>query len=584
VSTLICWSVVVAPCFIAHGQDSVAFFYGREFSGGAKDLFFDYYENEQVNYVYARTNGAHATMRHTFQAANPLRAPLVLHVKARSDDLLAHPEIQLRLNGTILATGADLFPEKGWQVRKFPIPAGLVRAGTNDLVISNLAPEGRVGDVPWFMVAWCAVAQPDWEFKRDLARDFRVDLPSELRPFPEPLSPGQEPGFKIRGVKGYIWTPEQYLAEIPVLASNKMNFLMNCYGGLFASENWSWGEKVNRWWEPLPESKRLGLEKVVQSAHDHGVKFCFSINPQLFSPRPLNPTNDLDFEQLWQHFAWAQSRGVQWFNLALDDVEVMAGLRIDAEEHCTLANGLFARLRAKDPAAQMIFCGTWYMGDGSEAAHQTYLSTIARELHPDIYLFWTGDGLARITKAGAEGYKAKTKHRLFFWDNYPVNDNLPILNLAPVTGRDPGLCEVADGYMSNSMRQNQINRLPMMTCADYAYNPKAYDPGRSIGQAIMRLGQTREQRQLLKELSEANPGPLIYKKSTCSFNSLQERFQELCTTPHSRFVSALYLRHVEDLSMRLTRLFPNHFEDARITLDTNLDSMKKAFTARYGAE
>lgn len=28
------------------------------------------------------------------------------------------------------------------------------------------------------------------------------------------------------------------------------------------------------------------------------------------------------------------------------------------------------------------------------------------------------------------------------------------------------------------------------TCADYAYNPRAYNPARSISQAILRFGKT----------------------------------------------------------------------------------------------
>ena len=37
-------------------------------------------------------------------------------------------------------------------------------------------------------------------------------------------------------------------------------------------------------------------------------------------------------------------------------------------------------------------------------------------------------------------------------------------------------------------KQNEINRIPLATCADYAYNPRAYDPSRSVGQAILGRG------------------------------------------------------------------------------------------------
>ena len=57
----------------------------------------------------------------------------------------------------------------------------------------------------------------------------------------------KEPGFKIRGTKGWSWTPEQYLEEIPVLAAYKMNFMMNCYLSLFSH----FPQRRNDWWLPL---------------------------------------------------------------------------------------------------------------------------------------------------------------------------------------------------------------------------------------------------------------------------------------------------------------------------------------------
>ena len=75
-----------------------------------------------------------------------------------------------------------------------------------------------------------AKAPEKYVIRRDLHKDFWVTLPAEKRPFPEPLPEGKPPGFKIRGTKGWMWTPQQTMAEIPVLAGYQMNFFMNCYG------------------------------------------------------------------------------------------------------------------------------------------------------------------------------------------------------------------------------------------------------------------------------------------------------------------------------------------------------------------
>jgi hypothetical protein len=430
----------------------------------------------------------------------------------------------------------------------------------------------------------CFVSQTSWLFAAEPAAETPAaksplsviprELPKDLRPFPEPLPEGKQPGFKYRGIKGWTWTPEQYLEEMPVLASYKMNFLMNCYASLFAAEHWQWGDNSNRWWEPLPDKKKQGLAKVIGAAHAQGMHFCFSMNPQLFSSRPLNPASEEDFEKLWQHYEWAQSLGVKWFNVCLDDIQIMPGLRIEASDHCKLVNKLFARLRENDADSQFIFCATWYGGTGNEPNVIAYLDVVARELSPDIYLFWTGDTFTRITRTAAESYKNRVKHRLFLWDNYPVNDAQQTLHLGPVTARDRDLCDVIDGYISNPMAsQNQINRIPLATCADYAYNPWAYDPARSLGQAILHRADTDARRKTLLDLVEAYPGFIIYPGGT-STNPPRIEFQKLVAAGDF-YLARNLLRHLDDVANRLDREFPDSYPATKTTVAADIAWMKK---------
>jgi hypothetical protein len=401
-----------------------------------------------------------------------------------------------------------------------------------------------------------------------------LELPKELRPIPEPLPEGKTPGFKLRGIKGWAWTPDQYLEEIPVLLKWKMNFLMNCYVSLYGDDQWHWGVNTNRWWEPFSDVKKRGLEKVIRAAQKNGLQFCFATNPQLFSPRPLNPQSDEDFEKLWRHYAWAQGLGVKWFNLCLDDVQIMPGLRIDAGDHCKFVNKLFTRLREKDPAVQFIFCSTYYGGTGNEPAAVGYLDTVARGLNPEIFMFWTGENFARISRAAAESYKKRVKHRLFLWDNYPVNDGQPTVHLGPVTGRDRDLCEVIDGYISNPMaRQNQINRIPLATCADYAYNPYAYNPTRSIGQAILHAADTDARRSVLLDLVELYPGFISYPGGTGA-NPPRIEFQKLMEA-RNYYLARNVLRHIEDVSQRLQQEFPDRYPETKNTIAGDSEWMKK---------
>jgi hypothetical protein len=246
-----------------------------------------------------------------------------------------------------------------------------------------------------------------------------------------------------------------------------------------------------------------------------------------------------------------------------------------------MVNTFVTRLRAQDLQAQMIFCPGPYWGDGTPPDVRTYLQTLGQQMNPEVYVFWTGDAVVtpRITRATAESYKKAVNHRLFLWDNYPVNDGQATLNLGPVNGRAPDLCEVIDGYMGNPMApQNQINRIPLATCADYAYNPRAYAPARSIGQAIWVFGKTRAQREILKELVEAYPGFIVAGGGTGA-NPVREKFRKLTNRSDSQ-PPKKFIQQIENLATRFNREFPGQFDDAKKTVAADVVWMNQNLNRR----
>lgn len=441
----------------------------------------------------------------------------------------------------------------------------------------------RAAVIIWLLVAAQARAENTGTHS-NIWSNYRVVLPAEQREFPEPLPPGKQPGFKIRGIKGWAWTPEQYLAEIPFLARVKMNFLMNCYISMYDIEHhakWYDGE-ANRWWEDIPPSKKAAYERVVRSAQARGLLFCFSMNPNLFSKRLVNDKAPENVDLLFKHFAWMQDLGVKWFNLSLDD----ASGGIDAASHARVANEIFRRLRARDPAAQLIFSPTYYWGDGTLPKQRPYLDILARTLDKDVYVFWTGDAVVgKVTRKAAETFRRIVGHRVMLWDNYPVNDGQPTMNLGPVTGRDPDLCEVLDGYISNAMReQNEINRIPLATCADYAYNPRAYDPARSIGQAILLQSPDAARREVLRDLVENYPGMFLAPGSgnSTGFNPVRAEMDSLLAASSSRPAAAAYLDYLEQLSTRFKKEFPDDYGPEKKTLDADIAVDTGKIAARAG--
>jgi AraC-like DNA-binding protein len=407
----------------------------------------------------------------------------------------------------------------------------------------------------------------------------RVRLPGSASALPEPArANSQAPAFRFRGIKWWSWTVGQYLEEIPVLASLKLNFLMNCYRSMSPSPpGQSW---CNEWWKPMPEATKSGLAAVIRSCREHGIAFCFAMHPQLDSPRPLDFRRAKDLERLYRHYAWAQGQEVRWFSICLDDTSWgTAGPGALGAAHAGLANSVFDRLQTGDRASQLILCPAAFWGDGTNPDQRSYLEALGRQLHRDVFVFWNGDAIvtARITRVAAESYRSVVNHRLFLWDNYPVNDGSPTLHLGPVSGRESDLCEVIDGYLSNPMcTQNQVNRIPLATCAEYACNPRGYNPARAIGQAIVRLGKTTAQQQVLKDLVEAYPGFIVAGGGTGT-NPVRARFGSLAT---EQSAARQFILQIDNIAHRLAKLFPAQFAATRKTVLDDVHWMKRQFAHR----
>jgi hyaluronoglucosaminidase len=369
---------------------------------------------------------------------------------------------------------------------------------------------------------------------------------------------------------------------------------MNCYLSMMPLErqDWDsdlgrrWADKPNRWWEPLPGPVRAQWEQVVRACHENGIEFCFAMNPNIHAPREFDYRNPEHVALVWRHYEWMQGLGVRWFCIALDDLRQ----GINASAQAEFITAFLDRLRDRDPQAQMVMAPTWYRGaDMKDPEKREYVETLARELHPDVYIFWSGDDMAVnpvVTRKAAEEYKTLIGHRLILWDNFPVNDAHPTIHLGPLTGRDTDLYEVIDGYMANPLcSQNEINRIPLATAADYAFNPWAYDPARSIGQAILHESDTPAQAAVLKDLVELYNGMLFYPELKYNqftrYNPVRERFDEIVARPHNRFLADLYLNHVRDVLSRLQRQFPDRYAATRKTIQNDLDMMQEIYNEKY---
>lgn len=418
---------------------------------------------------------------------------------------------------------------------------------------------------------------------------FHVKLPHHVSALPFGSDrPESHPAFSIRGIKGWAWSPEQYLAEIPVLAKYKLNFLMNDYGSLWdlgPHGTWVTDRSMNFWYQPLPQEKKIAFESIIQECKRHKITFCFSINPNLRSDKPFDYGSKEDLDALWEHFAWSQGLGVQWFNISLDDITH----RIDAQGQAQLVNEIFRRLRSHDSQAELTFCPTWYAGPNESGVETNstlgtgdtpgtrYTQTLAKQLHSDVYLFWTGPDVCSLTISAAQAmhYKGLCGHRILLWDNYPVNDQRSTLHLGPLTGRAAVLHSTVDGYISNPMSyQDVANRIPLLTIADYLWNPQQYAPDRSIAQAIMHLGTDHEKRNVLRDLVELYPGRLWDRSKLTGWNSLRERFDQHLRNGERGKARGL-LNRSRDVLTQMNAIFSDPWSSGEGVLEQDIAAMTR---------
>jgi len=141
---------------------------------------------------------------------------------------------------------------------------------------------------------------------------------------------------------------------------------------------------------------------------------------------------------------------------------------------------------------------------------------------------------------------------------------------------------VIDGYMSNPLReQNEINRIPLATCADYAYNPRGYDPARSIGQAIRLQTAKRSQQTVLAELVETYPGMLLDPASghKTAFNPVRSQIDRLLAQPQTRPAAAGVVEHLQRLTEALNREFPDRYAPEKKILAADLNYAEQKLAA-----
>ena len=241
-----------------------------------------------------------------------------------------------------------------------------------------------------------------------------------------------------------------------------------------------------KWNLPYPEKELSELKELFDSAAENELNVCWCVGPGL----TYHYTSEADFEALIAKFKNVYSIGVRNFGLLLDDIANDFQYADDAEmydgivdAHIALVNKAYQALKEIDAAITLTVCPTQYFGDAADY----YISKFGSGLPADIRIFWTGKEICStfLTCRQADDFARSTNHKPLYWDNYPVNDAEMFneMHLGAVKGRDKELYKHSDGLISNVMEYAEASKIPLMTIADYLWNPVEYDCEKSLENA-----------------------------------------------------------------------------------------------------
>ena len=282
----------------------------------------------------------------------------------------------------------------------------------------------------------------------------------------------------IEGFYGKTWSDEKRHSVMQLMAKYGMNtFYYAPKDDIYHREKWR---------ELYPETELESLKNLYDFATENELDFAWCIGPGL----TYKYTSEDDFNLLIEKIKSIYNIGVKTFGLLLDDIPWDFQYEDDKERfdgivdaHIYLINKTYKALKEIDNEINLTVCPTQYSGD--EKGY--YISKFGQGIPTDVKMFWTGAEICSriLTVRESDELFRSTNHKPLFWDNFPVNDceMFQEMHLGAVIGRDRELYKHCEGLISNVMEYAECSKIPLMTIADYLWNPTCYNPNESLKNA-----------------------------------------------------------------------------------------------------
>ncbi|MFD6337513.1 beta-N-acetylglucosaminidase domain-containing protein [Streptomyces sp. NPDC060131] len=337
------------------------------------------------------------------------------------------------------------------------------------------------------------------------------------------------PGTALRGTTegfyGRPWDHGQRLAQLDFMGRTKQNRYLYAPGDD--------PYRQARWRDPYPAAQRAEFRELAERARRNHVTLAWAVSPA----QSMCMTSDADLKALIRKIDAMWALGVRAFQLQFQDVSYSewhcgqdaetfgSGPGAAAEAQTRVANAVAGHLADRYGGAEpLTVMPTEYYQDGAT----DYRTALADALDARVRVAWTGVGVVPRTITGRElmGARAAFRHPLVTMDNYPVNDyEQGRLFLGPYTGRQPAVASGSVGLLANAMEQASASRIPLFTAADYAWNPRGYQPQESWRAAIDDLaGEDEEAREALGVLAGNDASSILSPSESAYLKPLLDAF------------------------------------------------------------
>jgi hypothetical protein len=244
----------------------------------------------------------------------------------------------------------------------------------------------------------------------------------------------------------------------------------------------------HRWREQYPETDLARLRELAVVAREAGVQFVYAISPG----ETMVYADSGEYDTLKRKLDEIGALGVTAFAIFLDDVPPTLEHDADrrafetvAQAHAHVINRLHEDLSTT--GATLAVTPTTYTDAWGD---REYLRQLGELVVPEVPFFWTGIDVQppEITAEQARAWGDLMSREPLIWDNYPVNDYArwrPFLG--PLRRRGPDLSARTLGILSNPMNEAHASMIPLATLAEYARDPRSYDPAAAAERALVEL-------------------------------------------------------------------------------------------------